>query len=123
MSATPGWCLRLKAQPDFRVDFGGVLPVRLAAMTADEVARVEVRHGNQMLALGELFDVAALGGADESSAELRLEGDLSRFVEEAVRAHILELSAEEAKASNAGVSETDLAAMVGEALDWAKAQQ
>ena len=49
-------------------------------------------------------------------------GDLSRFVEEAVRAHILELSAEEAKASNAGVSEADLAAMVGEALDWAKAQ-
>ena len=79
MSATRGWCLRLKAQPDFRVDFGGVLPVRLAAMTADEVARVEVRHGNQMLALGELFDIAALGGADESSAELRLEGDLSRF--------------------------------------------
>lgn len=49
-------------------------------------------------------------------------GDLSRFVEEAVRAHILELSAEEAKASNAGVSEADLAAMVDEALDWAKAQ-
>ena len=49
-------------------------------------------------------------------------GDLSRFVEEAVRAHILELSAEEAKASNASVSEADLAAMVDEALDWAKAQ-
>lgn len=49
-------------------------------------------------------------------------GDLSRFVEEAVRAHILELSTEEAKAANAGVSEVDLAAMVDEALDWAKAQ-
>ena len=49
-------------------------------------------------------------------------GDLSRFVEEAVRAHILELSAEEAKAANAGVSEADLAATVDEALDWAKAQ-
>lgn len=49
-------------------------------------------------------------------------GDLSRFVEEAVRAHILELSAEEAKAANAGVSGADLAAMVDEALDWAKAQ-
>lgn len=49
-------------------------------------------------------------------------GDLSRFVEEAVRAHILELSAEEAKAANAGVSEAELAAMVNEALDWAKAQ-
>ena len=49
-------------------------------------------------------------------------GDLSRFVEEAVRAHLLELSAEDAKAANAGVSEADLAAMVDEALDWAKAQ-
>jgi hypothetical protein len=49
-------------------------------------------------------------------------GDLSRFVEEAVRAHLLELSAEDAKTANAGVSEADLAAMVDEALDWAKAQ-
>lgn len=49
-------------------------------------------------------------------------GDLSRFVEEAVRAHMLELSAEEAKSANAGGSEADLAAMVDEALDWAKAQ-
>ncbi len=49
-------------------------------------------------------------------------GDLSRFIEEAVRAHILELSAEEAKAANAAVSESDLAAMVDEALDWARAQ-
>lgn len=49
-------------------------------------------------------------------------GDLSRFVEEAVRAHILELSAEEAKAANARVSEADLATLVDEALDWAKAQ-
>ena len=69
MSATPGWCLRLKAQPDFRVDFGGVLPVRLAAMTADEVARVEVRHGNAMLALGELFDITALGSRASNLGE------------------------------------------------------
>jgi hypothetical protein len=46
-------------------------------------------------------------------------GDLSRFVEEAVRAHILELSSEQAKAANADVSETDLASMVDEALQWA----
>ena len=69
MSATRGWCLRLKAQPDFRVEFGGVLPARLAAMTADAVARVEVRHGNQMLALGELFDIAALGGGASDPGE------------------------------------------------------
>lgn len=49
-------------------------------------------------------------------------GDLSRFIEEAVRAHILELSAEQAKAANAGVGEADLAAMIDEALDWARAK-
>jgi hypothetical protein len=47
-------------------------------------------------------------------------GDLSRFIEEAVRAHILELTAEQAKAANAGVSEADLTAVVDEALQWAR---
>ena len=47
-------------------------------------------------------------------------GDLSRFIEEAVRAHILELSAEQAKADNQVVSEGDLAAAVDEALAWAR---
>jgi hypothetical protein len=45
-------------------------------------------------------------------------GDLSRFIEQAVRAHILELSAEQAKADNRRVSESDLAAAVDEALAW-----
>ena len=47
-------------------------------------------------------------------------GDLSRFIEEAVRAHILELSAEQAKAANALVDEADLTAMVAEAVQWAR---
>ena len=47
-------------------------------------------------------------------------GDLSRFIEEAVRAHILELSAEQVKVANANVSETDLTSMVDEALQWAR---
>ena len=47
-------------------------------------------------------------------------GDLSRFIEEAVRAHILELSAEQAKIANANVSEEDMASMVDEALQWAR---
>jgi hypothetical protein len=47
-------------------------------------------------------------------------GDLSRFVEEAVRAHILELSAERAKAANSNISEADLAAMIDEAVIWAR---
>ncbi|MEO9062610.1 MAG: ribbon-helix-helix domain-containing protein [Nitrosospira sp.] len=47
-------------------------------------------------------------------------GDLSRFIEEAVRAHILELSAEQVKVANANVSEADLTLMVDEALQWAR---
>jgi hypothetical protein len=47
-------------------------------------------------------------------------GDLSRFIEEAVRAHILELSAEQAKAANANVSEIDLTAIVAESVRWAR---
>jgi hypothetical protein len=47
-------------------------------------------------------------------------GDLSRFIEEAVQAHILELTAEQAKAANASVSEVDLTSMVDEALQWAR---
>ena len=47
-------------------------------------------------------------------------GDLSRFIEEAVRAHILELSAAQAKIANANVSEEDMESMVDEALQWAR---
>ena len=47
-------------------------------------------------------------------------GDISRFIEEAVRAHILELTAEQAKADNAGVKEKELGFIIDEALQWAR---
>ena len=47
-------------------------------------------------------------------------GDLSRFIEEAVRAHILELSSAQAKAANIEVDEADLTRMVAEAVLWAR---
>jgi hypothetical protein len=72
------------------------------------------------------WNVAVSAGTDQS---LRMflasqgggrKGDLSRFIEEAVRAHILELTAEQAKIANANVSETDLTSMIDEALQWAR---
>lgn len=66
-------------------------------------------------------DCAATGAARIPGA-VSNSGDLSRFVEEAVRAHILELSAKETKAANTGVNEVDLGAMVNEALDRARSQ-
>ncbi len=47
-------------------------------------------------------------------------GDLSRFIEEAVQAHILELTAEQAKSANADIGEAELTAMVDEAIQWAR---
>lgn len=47
-------------------------------------------------------------------------GDLSRFIEDAVQAHILELTAEQAKTANANLDEAELASMVDEALDLAR---
>ena len=47
-------------------------------------------------------------------------GDLSRFIEEAVRAHILELTAGQTKAANSTIDEADLAAIVDEAIQWAR---
>jgi hypothetical protein len=47
-------------------------------------------------------------------------GDLSRFIEEAVRTYIFERAVEQAKAANAKVSEADLTAMVMEAVQWAR---
>jgi hypothetical protein len=47
-------------------------------------------------------------------------GDLSRFIEQAVRAHILELTAEQVKAANVNIPEEELAAIVEEAVLWAR---
>ena len=49
-------------------------------------------------------------------------GDLSRFIQEAVRAHILELSADQAKTANAEVSETEIEGAIEEALTWARSR-
>lgn len=47
-------------------------------------------------------------------------GDLSRFIEQAVKAHILELTAEQVKADNVQISEEQLSASIDEALAWAR---
>lgn len=47
-------------------------------------------------------------------------GDLSRFIEEAVRTYLLEQVAEQAKAAAAGMNEADLMDLVDEAVQWAR---
>ncbi len=68
-----GWTLTLKQVPALRLDLRGVLPSALAPMTAGEVERVRVGHGNALVPLAECFAVAPR--ADD---RLVLAGDLSR---------------------------------------------
>jgi hypothetical protein len=50
-------------------------------------------------------------------------GDLSHFVEEAVRTHIFELTADHVKEANHHINEDDLMAIVNEAVEWAQHQK
>ncbi|MFV0680718.1 ribbon-helix-helix domain-containing protein [Ottowia sp.] len=56
--------------------------------------------------------IAAQGGGRK--------GDLSRFIEEAVRAYLLESAASQAKAAAADMDETALNDLIDEAVQWAR---
>jgi hypothetical protein len=56
--------------------------------------------------------IAAQGGGRK--------GDLSRFIEEAVRAYLLDQAVGQAKAAAAGMSETELSDLIDEAVQWAR---
>lgn len=47
-------------------------------------------------------------------------GDLSRFIEEAVRAYLLERAVEQAKKAAQGMSPTELDELIDEAVQWAR---
>lgn len=47
-------------------------------------------------------------------------GDLSRFIEESVRAHLLERVVDQAKTAAAGLGESELTELIDEAVQWAR---
>jgi hypothetical protein len=47
-------------------------------------------------------------------------GDLSRFIEQAVRNYLFERAAEQAKDATAGLSETELTDLIDEAVRWSR---
>lgn len=56
--------------------------------------------------------IAAQGGGRK--------GNLSSFIEEAVRAYLLERAAAQAKTAAAGMSEAELSDLIDEAVQWAR---
>lgn len=57
--------------------------------------------------------IAAQGGGRK--------GDLSKFIEEAVRSYLLERAVEQAKLATAGMSQSEVTDLIDEALQWARA--
>ena len=49
-----------------------------------------------------------------------LKGDLSKFIEEAVRAHLLECAVDQAKSATAGMAESQITDLIDEAVQWAR---
>lgn len=47
-------------------------------------------------------------------------GDLSRFIEDAVRAYLLEQAADQAKAAASGMDGEQIEALIEEAMQWAR---
>jgi len=47
-------------------------------------------------------------------------GDLSRFIEQAVRTYLFEQAVEQAKDATVDTSETDLSDLIDEAVQWAR---
>jgi formylmethanofuran dehydrogenase subunit C len=68
-----GWTLTLKQVPALRLDLRALSPKALAELSADAVAKFGVWHGNESIALGEVFTIAP-----RPDAELHLVGDLGR---------------------------------------------
>lgn len=58
--------------------------------------------------------IAAQGGGRK--------GDLSRFIEEAVRSYLLEKAVDQAKNAASGMEESALTDLIDEAVHWARAQ-
>lgn len=58
--------------------------------------------------------IAAQGGGRK--------GDLSRFIEEAVRNYLFERAVDQAKTAAAGMGETELNDLIDEAVQWAREQ-
>lgn len=58
--------------------------------------------------------IAAQGGGRK--------GDLSRFIEEAVRTYLFERAAEQAKTAASEINESELNNLIDEAVQWARKQ-
>jgi len=69
------WTLRLKIAPALRLDLRAIVPTALAAHSSAEAAHLPVAHGNDTLALAEIFAIERI---DDGEDTLVFDGDCAR---------------------------------------------
>src|SRR5439155_10228516 len=69
------WTLRLKIAPALRLDLRAIVPTALAAHSSAEAAQLPVAHGNDTLALAEIFAIERI---DDGEDTLVFDGDCAR---------------------------------------------
>jgi formylmethanofuran dehydrogenase subunit C len=100
--------LRLRSAPSFRIDLSALTPQRLTGLSAEAVARLELRHGRRVTPVGEWFDVRGTAGprlvieadgsrldrigADMTDGEIRVEGHAGAYLGIGMRGGRIEVS-------------------------------
>jgi len=110
--------LTLREEPAAPVLAGPLRPDRLAALSGREVERLELRHGNRRVALGELFAVSGAGADD-----VRVVGDLRRVtgVGTGMTGGRLTIAGSAGPHAGTGMRDGELV-VEGDAGDWAGAE-
>jgi formylmethanofuran dehydrogenase subunit C len=67
--------LTLKTSSPIPLDLDGITPQRVVGLSAHEVSKLHVFHGNRSEPIGEFFDVVS--GTETTGADLQLAGDTS----------------------------------------------
>jgi formylmethanofuran dehydrogenase subunit C len=68
--------LALKGKPPGRLSLDGIIPEKLAVLSASDIARLPLLDGNRRGALGDWFDITIAAGADD---RLTIAGDSDRL--------------------------------------------
>ena len=68
--------LKLKKQPQFPLEAEVIMPDNFAGKTAAQIKKLELFYGNEIVSLGDFFDVSGKS-TDIKNTTIVIEGDLS----------------------------------------------
>lgn len=68
--------LKLKKQPEFPLEAESISPDNFAGKSANDIKKLEIYHGNEIVTIGDYFSVSGKSG-DVNDLKIVIDGDLS----------------------------------------------